>query len=173
MANISAHLSDDCRFLSTTFQGVVGPVTLTVFNNTTQVFTDTSVVPDDAQGDPVPNSVTWAMSNIVGDVDPEILTVEVVDFEGNAAYAGVLNSCFLDCCLAQKVMDLGGCQCGEPQCDKLLAEAQRLYLLIQAINTFLLNMGPDPNIAHGIRDRAIEAYISAKNQCSSFCGCDC
>lgn len=176
MANISAHISDDCRFLSATFQGVTGPCTLAIFNNETQVFTQEADIPDTVGlGDQpsLPTSLTWAIDDVVGELDPEILTIQVTDWEGNTALAGVVNSCFLECCLAQKTMDLGGCQCGEPQCDKLLAEAQRLFLLIKSIRTFLLNMGSDPNIATGIRDRAIEAYTAAKNQCSSFCGCDC
>ena len=55
----------------------------------------------------------------------------------------------------------------------LAHEAQRLFLLIQSVNTMLANIPSDASIASGVIQKAIDAYNSAKNQCISFCGCNC
>jgi hypothetical protein len=178
MASIALKITDDCRFLSAMFSSsVIGPGTLTISNNGTQIFETLTSIPSVGEADEesqvaIPISDTWNISEQLGE-NTEILSVQFTDLDGNIAIAGILNSCFLDCCLAQKVLDLADCKCGEPQCDKNLVESQRLFLTIQSIKTLLTNMGTDPNIAAGIIERAVDAYATAKNQCSSYCGCNC
>jgi len=171
MASISANITDDCRFLSAIYSSPnVGPATITVSNNGTILATEQIEIISFG-GQVTPQTKTWSVSELTS--EPEILSIQVTDFEGNSAMSGVASSCFLDCCLAKKVLDLSDCRCGEPQCDRNLVEAQRLYLLIQSMNTLLKNMGTDISIAQGTIERAIAAYSSAKNQCISFCGCNC
>ena len=173
MVNLSISTTDDCRFLQGQYSGSdQGPATLVISNDGTEIATyEISIISAQAQ-QPVPQTFVYSISELIGDT-PGIITAQLTDFMGESKIAGTLSSCFLDCCLAEKTLELTNCNCGEPQCDKTLVEAQRLYLLIQSINTLLSNIPTDVSIAGGIIEKAMDAYDSAKTQCTSFCGCNC
>ena len=174
MVNLSMSTTDDCRFLQGQYSGSQpGPATLVISNNGVEIATYEISIIFSADGTtPIPQNFVYSISEVIGD-DPGVITASITDFEGNITNAGTLSSCFLDCCLADKTLELTNCNCGEPQCDKTLAEAQRLFLLIQSVNTMLANIPSDASIASGVIQKAIDAYNSAKNQCISFCGCNC
>ena len=165
--------TDDCRFLQGQYSGSIpGAATLIISNNNVEVATYQLSILQDTSGTPVVQTFVYNIEEVIGE-DPGVITATVTDFEGNITAAGALSSCFLDCCLADKTLQLTDCNCGEPQCDRTLVEAQRIFLLIQSINTLLANIPADSSISSGVIEKAVDAYNSAKNQCISFCGCNC
>ena len=173
MVNLSMSTTDDCRFLQGQYSSsILGPATLVVSNNGNEVATYELSVTQDFADVAMFQTFVYSVEDVIGS-DPGVITATFTDFEGNVTTAGTLSSCFLDCCLADKTLQLTSCNCGEPQCDRTLVEAQRIFLLIQSINTILANIPTDATLGTGIIDKAIDAYNSAKNQCISFCGCNC
>ena len=174
MVNLSMSTTDDCRFLQGQYSGSnPGPATLVISNNGSVVATYSISILLSADGEiPIPQNFVYSIPEIIGE-NPGVITAVITDFEGQIVNAGALSSFFLDCCLADKTLELTECNCGEPQCDKTLMEAQRLFLLIQSVNTLLANIPSDASIASGVIQKAVDAYNSAKTQCTSFCGCNC
>ena len=171
--NLSMSTTDDCRFLQGQYSGSApGPATLVISNNGSVAATYELSIIMTSEDVPVPQNFVYNIPEVIGE-DPGVITASLTDFDGQVTISGALSSCFLDCCLADKTLELTECNCGEPQCDKTLAEAQRLFLLIQSVNTLLDNIPADASIASGVIEKAVDAYNSAKTQCTSFCGCNC
>ena len=187
MTAIEISLSTDCKYLIIKTTGIEGNGELAFFNNGEQVFT-TGINYNNSDVSCVPSVVTYStpISTVYGETSPGIITVTAIDsptlsvnedacgiqMSGTSA-ASVLSSCELDCCLADKTLELTKCDCESSKCDGKLQEAQKLYLYIQAINTLLKQTGTDMSINSGIESQAIEILNKAKNLCLTSCGCNC
>ena len=102
-----------------------------------------------------------------------IITMLMQDSGGNTASSAILSSCELDCCLAQKVLDLTNCTDCNPKCSDKLATAQKIFLYLESIRTMLSQLGNDVGINEGIISQALDTYNAAKDLCSDSCGCNC
>ena len=169
---VKLSLTPDCRLLTYTLQGInseilagggVGDVdsvqdlaSVEVYNNGALVTTITDTLFDISIGD-----------------DPGIITLLMQDSAGNTSSSAILSSCELDCCLAQKVLDLTHCTDCNPKCSDKLAKAQKLFLYIEAIRTMLSQLGDDITQNEGVISQTIDTYNAAKELCSDSCGCNC
>ena len=182
MTTVNIKISPDCKHVIVKTTGNAGNGALTFFNNGEQV-ADFSIVYSVNTNGCVPQITTFSrlLSEITA--SPGILTVKASDnasdidgCQGNSppgqSSASVLVSCELDCCLAKKVLALSKCDC-DSKCDEALAEAKRLHLYIQSINTLFTQMGTSVSINVGIESQAIEVYNQANNLCLTSCGCNC
>ena len=185
---VKLSLTPDCRLLTYTLQGInseileeggVGDVdsvqdlaSVEVYNNGTLVTTITDTLFDISNDGAYLNTFTISVPGVIGD-DPGIITLLMQDSAGNTSSAAILSSCELDCCLAQKVLDLTECTDCNPKCSDKLAKAQKIFLYIEAIRTMLAQLGDDITQNEGVISQAIDTYNAAKELCSDSCGCNC
>ena len=185
MTTVDINLSPDCKYLIVKTTGNEGNGTLTIYNNGIQVNTLPVVYAVAGQNEciPVVSTVSRLLSDVIQSDSIGIITVQALDNVPGAnscqinippgrSGASLLSSCELDCCLAKKVLELTKCDCNA-KCDDQLAEAQKLHLYIQSMNTLLAQMGTDLSINAGIESQAIDVYNQAKQLCLTSCGCNC
>jgi hypothetical protein len=188
MANVTLSLTPDCRVLSYTLQGINSEIlenegveeaqsisdqaTVEIYNNgilsTTQ---NPTLLTVEDTGSYVNTNVV-IVPEIIGN-DPGVITVLMQDPAGNRASAAILVSCELDCCLADKVLDLTKCTDCNPKCSEKLAISQKIFLYMESIKTMLSQLGDDITINEGIISQAIDTYTAAKELCAGSCGCNC
>ena len=92
---------------------------------------------------------------------------------GTSVYSGELGKCELDCCIAKKVDSLLGCDCECTRCSGTLETANRVMLLIHAIETDLSQISGDVANNTAIYTNANAKYNKALELCSDSCGCSC
>ena len=185
MASVNLSLTEDCRLLT---YHITAPVleqeegdaeaqeeniaAVEIYNNGQLVYNTQVAILNFANGDIYSNTFTVSVADVIG-TDPGIITILVQDALGNTSSSAILSSCELDCCLAQKVLDLTKCEDCSSKCSEKLVVAQKIFLYMESIRTMLSQLGSDININQGIISQAIETYNSAKNMCLSSCGCNC
>jgi hypothetical protein len=187
MASVNLSLTEDCRLLTynitapiASMEGEVGQeveqnqnlAAVEIYNNGQLVSNAEVAILNFANGDIYTNTFTVSVADVIG-TDPGIITVLVKDSLGNTDSSAILSSCELDCCLAQKVLDLTKCEDCSSKCSEKLVIAQKIFLYMESIRTMLSQLGSDININQGIISQAIETYNSAKNMCLTSCGCNC
>jgi hypothetical protein len=186
MANVTLNLTPDCRVLTYTLTGInseileendVGVVIsdeaqVEIYNNGTLATTETPPLLSVESTGAYVNTNVVIVPDAIGD-DPGVITVLMQDPGGNRASAAILASCELDCCLADKVLDLTKCTDCNPKCSEKLAISQKIFLYMESIRTMLSQLGDDITINEGIISQAIDTYTAAKELCAGSCGCNC
>ena len=113
------------------------------------------------------------LSSTVG-TQSGIFTIEVFDvYAGVSVYSAELGKCELDCCIAKKVDSLLGCDCECTKCSDTMITADRVHLLIVAIETDLAQIGEDQATNASIITNSTDKYNKALELCSDSCGCNC
>ena len=188
MASINLSLTSDCRLLTykitapiPTVEGALtqeelenteNVVAIEIYNNGVLVSNADTAILNYANGDIFTNTTTISVPDVIG-ADPGIITVLIQDAEGDATSAAILSSCELDCCLAQKVLDLTNCTDCDSKCSDQLVISQKIFLYMESIRTLLGQLGNDVTINQGIISQALDTYNAAKALCSGICGCNC
>ena len=111
------------------------------------------------------------LSSTVG-TQSGIFSISVED-SSTSIYSAELGKCELDCCIAKKVDSLLSCDCECTQCSHTMITAERVHLLIVAIETDLAQIGGDQAANAAIITNAKEKYKKALELCSDCCGCNC
>tara|TARA_R100000322_G_scaffold160140_1_gene121443 strand:- start:99 stop:659 length:561 start_codon:yes stop_codon:yes gene_type:complete len=186
MASINLSLTEDCRLLT---YNITAPANVQegeeegyeenenvcaveIYNNGVLVSDAEVAILNFANGDIYTNTFTISVKDVIGS-DPGIITVLVRDFLGNTDSAAILSSCELDCCLAEKVLDLTNCTDCDSKCSDQLVISQKIFLYMESIRTLLGQLGNDVTINQGIISQALDTYNAAKALCSGSCGCNC
>jgi hypothetical protein len=167
--NITTSITGDCRFMSIGVTGATNnsPIILSVHNGTNEhtistVSTSTGTY-----------TTAILLSSTVG-TQSGIFLIEVSDVVAGASiYSAELGKCELDCCIAKKVDSLLSCDCECTQCSHTMITAERVHLLIVAIETDLAQIGGDQAANSAIITNATEKYNKALELCSDCCGCNC
>ena len=181
-------LTPDSRLLTYTLQGINSEIlegggigdadsvqdvaNVEVYNNGVLITTIQDTLYDISTSGGYLNTFTISLPGVIGD-DPGVVTILMQDSAGNTSSAAVLVSCELDCCLAEKVLDLTHCTDCNPKCSDKLAKAQKVFLYMEAIRTMLSQLGDDITQNEGVISQAIDTYNAAKELCSDSCGCNC
>ena len=163
--NITTSITGDCRFMSIGVTNATqgGALEITVEDHSISVT---------ASQDGTYSTAIY-LSTTVG-TQSGIFLIEVSDANaGSAAYAVELGKCELDCCIAKKVDSLLSCDCECTQCSHTMITAERVHLLIVAIETDLAQIGGDQAANSAIITNAKEKYNKALELCSDCCGCNC
>lgn len=167
--NLTASITGDCRFMSISVTGATsqGEVSITVSNGSNSY-------PIAADANLSGNYTTAIyLSTTVGS-QAGVFEVTATDtVTGTIAYAGALGKCDLDCCIAKKVDSLLGCDCACTKCNDTLIVAERVHLLIVAIQTELAQIGGDNAANTAIITNSRNKYNKALELCSDSCGCNC
>ena len=167
--NITTSITGDCRFMSIGVTGATpgGAVEIVVSNGSYSHTISTTV------GSLGTYSAAIYLTSTVG-VQYGIFNTQATDVSTAAtAYSGSLSKCELDCCIAKKVDSLLGCDCECTKCSDTLITADRVHLLIVAIETDLAQIGGDEAANTAIFTNSIEKYKKALELCSDSCGCNC
>ena len=186
MANVTLSLTPDCRVLTYTLQGINSEILaeagieanisdqaqVEIYNNGTLATTETPSLLSTADTGAYVNTNVVIVPDAIGD-DPGVITILMQDPAGNRASAAILASCKLDCCLADKVLELTKCTDCNPKCSEQLAISQKIFLYMESIKTMLSQLGDDITINEGIISQAIDTYSAAKELCAGSCGCNC
>jgi|TARA_R110002020_G_scaffold137687_1_gene307074 hypothetical protein len=189
MASVKLSLTPDCRLLTyhltgSTFEGTSPQAqselaNIEFYNNGTLVRSADVLLSNVEADNTVPgievsaNQFTINIGNDDEWVNPGIITIVLQDSMGNRASAAILSSCELDCCLAEKVLDLTKCTDCNSKCSDKLAMSQKIFLYLTSIKTMLSQLGTDVGINEGIISQALDTYNAAKDLCSDSCGCNC
>ena len=163
--NITTSITGDCRFISIGVTGATaqGPLTISVNDDS---FSATAT----ASGT---YSTARLLASTVG-TQAGIFQVTITDnVTGASVYSGELGKCELDCCIAKKVDSLLGCDCECTRCSGTLETANRVMLLIHAIETDLSQISGDVANNTAIYTNANAKYNKALELCSDSCGCSC
>ena len=188
MASINLSLTSDCRLLTykitspvPTVEGAESQdelentenvVAIEIYNNGVLVSNTDTAILNYANGDIFTNTTTISVPEVIGS-DAGIVTVLMRNAEGETTSSAILCSCELDCCLAQKVLDLTNCTDCDSKCSDQLVISQKIFLYMESIRTLLGNLGGDITINQGIISQALDTYNAAKALCSGSCGCNC
>jgi len=164
--NIIATISGDCRYLSLSVSGAAGPATVTIDNEGTHNVTMTL-----PQGNALHHQVIF-LSNTPLSTNG-IFEVSGIDTLQNTANTAAFGKCDLNCCIAKKVDKLMGCDCSCTKCNDALITAERVHMLITAIESNLSQIGGDPAANAGHILNATNKYKKAQELCSDDCGCKC
>ena len=166
--NITTSITGDCRFMSIGVTGATPGAALQV--EVSNGATTYSISPASAN---ISGAYTTAilLSSTVG-TQSGIFSIQVVD-GSTSVYSAELGKCELDCCIAKKVDSLLGCDCECTQCSDTMITAERVHLLIVAIETDLLQIGGDQAANTAIITNAQKKYNKALELCSDSCGCNC
>ncbi len=189
MAHVTLSLTPDCRLLTYTLQGINSEIlendgetvnglldeaSIEVYNNGDLIQTFTRPLMSTQDTGAYVNTFTETVQNLVGEnTEAGIITFLMMDPAGNRGSSAILTSCELDCCLADKVLDLTKCTDCNPKCSGKLAMAQKIFLYMESIRTMLSQLGDDLTMNSGIISQAIDTYNAAKEICADSCGCNC
>lgn len=165
--NITATISGDCRYLSISASGTAGPADITI-ESAQGTHTLTLVLPT---GNAVQNQIVFLSSTNLG--SKGVYEITGTDSQGNDAYAGAFAKCDLDCCIAKKMDHILSCDCSCTKCNKELLIAERVHLLIVAIESDLAQIGGDPVANTAYFETARKKYEKAVSLCMPDCGCSC
>lgn len=167
--NLTASITGDCRFMSISVTGATSQeeVSITVSDGS-----NSYIISADAN---LSGNYTTAiyLSTTVGSQAGVFEITAIDSASGTIAYAGVLGKCDLDCCIAKKVDSLLGCDCSCTKCNDTLIVAERVHLLIAAIETELAQIGGDEAANTAIITNSRGKYNKALELCSDSCGCNC
>ena len=162
--NITTSITGDCRFISIGVSGATAQGALIISVNNI-------VIPGTTATANGTYSTARLLSSLVG-TQAGIFQVKITD-GSTSVYSGELGKCELDCCIAKKVDSLLGCDCECTRCSGTLETANRVMLLIQAIETDLSQIGGDVANNTAIYTNANAKYNKALELCSDSCGCSC
>jgi len=162
--NITTSITGDCRFISIGVSGATAQGNLTININDIDIFTATATA-DGAY------STARLLASTVG-TQAGIFQITVTE-GSTSVYSGELGKCELDCCIAKKVDSLLGCDCECTRCSGTLETANRVMLLIHAIETDLSQISGDVANNTAIYTNAKAKYNKALELCSDSCGCSC
>jgi hypothetical protein len=162
--NITTSITGDCRFISIGISGATAQGSLTININNLDIFPATATA-----------SGTYSTARLLAStVGTQAGIFQITVTEGSTSvYSGELGKCELDCCIAKKVDSLLGCDCECTRCSGTLETANRVMLLIQAIETDLSQIGGDVANNTAIYTNANAKYNKALELCSDSCGCNC
>jgi len=167
--NLTASITGDCRFMSISVTGATSQeeVSITVSDGS-----NSYIISADAN---LSGNYTTAiyLSTTVGSQAGVFEITAIDSASGTIAYAGALGKCDLDCCIAKKVDSLLGCDCSCTKCNDTLIVAERVHLLIAAIETELAQIGGDEAANTAIITNSRGKYNKALELCSDSCGCNC
>jgi len=167
--NLTASITGDCRFMSISVTGATSQeeVSITVSDGS-----NSYLISADAN---LSGNYTTAiyLSTTVGSQAGVFEITAIDSASGTIAYAGALGKCDLDCCIAKKVDSLLGCDCSCTKCNDTLIVAERVHLLIAAIETELAQIGGDEAANTAIITNSRGKYNKALELCSDSCGCNC
>ena len=164
--NITTSITGDCRFISIGVSGATAQGALTISVNNI-------IIPGTTATALGTYSTARLLTPLVG-TQAGIFQVQITDnIAGTSVYSGELGKCELDCCIAKKVDSLLGCDCECTKCSGTLETANRVMLLIQAIETDLSQIGGDVANNTAIYTNATAKYNKALELCSDNCGCNC
>ncbi len=167
--NLTASITGDCRFMSISVTGATSQeeVSITVSDGSSSY-----LISADAN---LSGNYTTAiyLSTTVGSQAGVFEITAIDSASGTIAYAGALSKCDLDCCIAKKVDSLLGCDCSCTKCNDTLIVAERVHLLIAAIETELAQIGGDEAANTAIITNSRSKYNKALELCSDSCGCNC
>jgi len=145
-----------------------GPIEISVFNSNSAVHSVSSTA--NSAGT---YSTAIYLSTAIG-TQSGIFNIEASDAQGGVTvYSAELGKCELDCCIAKKVDSLLSCDCECTQCSHTMITAERVHILIVAIETDLAQIGGDEAANAAIITNAKEKYNKALELCSDCCGCNC
>jgi len=167
--NLTASITGDCRFMSISVTGATSQAEVSI---TVSDGSNSYLISADAN---LSGNYTTAiyLSTTVGS-QAGVFEITVIDSaSGTIAYAGALGKCDLDCCIAKKVDSLLGCDCSCTKCNDTLIVAERVHLLIAAIETELAQIGGDEAANTAIITNSRGKYNKALELCSDSCGCNC
>ena len=189
MAHITLNLTPDCRLLTYTLQGINSEIleeeggddvdaaldeaAIEVYNNGSLITSFTRPLFSTVDTGSYINTFTAVVATLLGEVEPGIITFIMQDPSGNRGSAAILISCELDCCLADKVLDLTKCEDCDSKCNEKLALSQKIFLYMESIRTMLSQLGDDVAMNEGIISQSIDTYTAAKELCAGSCGCNC
>jgi hypothetical protein len=162
--NITTSITGDCRFISIGVSGATAQGNLTININDIDIFTATATA-----------SGTYSTARLLAStVGTQAGIFQITVTEGSTSvYSGELGKCELDCCIAKKVDSLLGCDCECTRCSGTLETANRVMLLIHAIETDLSQISGDVANNTAIYTNANAKYNKALELCSDSCGCSC
>jgi len=167
--NLTASITGDCRFMSISVTGATSQAEVSI---TVSDGSNSYLISADAN---LSGNYTTAiyLSTTVGS-QAGVFEITAIDSgSGTIAYAGALGKCDLDCCIAKKVDSLLGCDCSCTKCNDTLIVAERVHLLIAAIETELAQIGGDEAANTAIITNSRGKYNKALELCSDSCGCNC
>ena len=162
--NITTSITGDCRFISIGITGASAQASLDININNLDTFSATA----NASG-------TYSTARLLAStVGTQAGIFQITVTEGSTSvYSGELGKCELDCCIAKKVDSLLGCDCECTKCSGTLETANRVMLIIQAIETDLSQISGDVANNTAIYTNANAKYNKALELCSDSCGCNC
>ena len=167
--NITTSITGDCRFISLGVSGATsgGSIDILIKNGTAEY-----PIAATANNNGVYTSAIFLQT--VLSTQAGIFEITVTDnTSGDIAYSAEFGKCELDCCIAKKVDSLLGCDCECTKCSDTLIVAERVHLLITAIETNLAQIGGDSAANAAIYTNANAKYKKALELCSDSCGCNC
>jgi hypothetical protein len=168
--NITTSITGDCRFISIGVTDATNnsPLLINVYNGSDihEISTTTSSTGT--------YSTAILLSSTIG-TQSGIFSIEITDVvAGISMLSAELGKCELDCCIAKKVDSLLSCDCECTQCSHTMITAERVHLLIVAIETDLAQIEGGPSAANtAIITNTNTKYKKALELCSDCCGCNC
>mgnify|MGYP003659596816 CR=1 FL=1 len=164
--NITATITPDCKHLNLVINAAQGNVDISITSGTNSGSTSVNV--------PVSGStnILLYLPTVVGTGDG-VFRISGTDSNGDDAWAGVVGSCSLDCCIAKKVDTLLECGCGCAKCSDALTHAERVHLLISGIRSDLSFIESNNANNTALFVNAEAKYNKALDLCSDDCGCGC
>lgn len=164
---VTATMTGDCRYMSLVLSGNQGMGQVTVSNGSLTYQTYVNL----PTGNATYNSVIDLQTS-VGTRDG-IFVIRLTDSLNDVSETAVLGRCSLLCCVAKKMDTILGCDCGCSKCQLALTQANRVNLLIVAIESKLNQLGTDPLVNQGIITNVTDLYNKGVDLCTDSCGCGC
>ena len=162
----SSSITGDCKTITFTATGTDGTATIYV---TAPNGTSTTINVSISGG-------TADVSFDTGTLDYQngVYKFELTDSAGATANLAILSACDIDCCLVLKTNELLDCDCDCEKCSALLAQTQKIYLLLESAKQSLVQYNSKTGgYNNAYITNAKDLYEKAKALCDDTCGCDC
>ena len=114
---------------------------------------------------------TLVLTSTIG-TDVGVFHIQHLEDGNMVSHAAVVAPCDVLCCLAKKIDELLDCNCDCSKCATQLAEAQKIFLLLQSAKSAveLASVNTDNS---GYYSDILSKYKKAREICDNSCGCDC
>jgi len=162
----TSSISCDCKEISYTATGADGTATVKV---TAPDGTSSTQTIDIVSGTTSETFSLGLLSYQYG-----VYKLELTDSAGDTSSLALLAACDIDCCIVLKTNELLDCDCDCEKCSALLAQTQKVFLLLKSAKHALIQFNSRQggyNNAYIIN--AQDLYEKAKALCDDTCGCDC
>jgi|2_EtaG_2_1085320.scaffolds.fasta_scaffold43488_2 hypothetical protein len=162
----SSAIAGDCKTIIFTATGADGTATIYVTAPDASSTTITAVI---AGG-----TVDVTFNTGILDYQYGVYKFELTDANGDTASLAILAACDIDCCLVLKTNELLDCDCDCEKCSALLAQTQKIFLLLKSAKYALVQFNSRVGgYNNAYITNAKDLYEKAKALCDDTCGCDC